>query len=277
MTIREKVIKAINEYVAKNGYDTWMSRKEITEYINSCYKEKINYNSLLPPDYCYNRYNSGLSDFANKDRLLEYNDGMFKLLGENYPYTGDVWHYPSDRNIKPYIFGRWENGIFRLYSNSEVEDIKKEESFKTEATSIAVNIDRELDLHGLKGEERIAASKVRVNQSIYRTGLLRRYKTCCLCGVSNTNLLIASHIKPWSEAEAEEKLDFDNGLLLCPNHDKLFDQGYISFNDNGKIMISEELDEMNRLFVNVNDNMKLSLNRGNIKYMKYHREHIFKG
>lgn len=41
------------------------------------------------------------------------------------------------------------------------------------------------------------------------------------------------------------------GLLLCPNHDKAFDRGYIAFNDNGLIIISDELDDTNRVFLNL--------------------------
>ena len=58
-------------------------------------------------------------------------------------------------------------------------------------------------------------------------------------------LLVASHIKPWSISDANEKLDIHNGLLMCPNHDKLFDRGYISFDDTGRILISEKLDDNN--------------------------------
>ena len=121
MTIREKVINAVNYYVDKNGYDTWMSRKEFCDFINSFYpgQQPINYSSLLPADYCYNRYNFGLTDFEHKDRLLEYDNGKLRLLGENYPYTGDVWHFPQNPEMKPYIVGHWSNGIFELYSDQE--------------------------------------------------------------------------------------------------------------------------------------------------------------
>lgn len=51
------------------------------------------------------------------------------------------------------------------------------------------------------------------------------------CGVSDEHFLIDSHIKPWSQSNNQEWLDVNNGLLLCPNHDALFDKGiiYISF------------------------------------------------
>ncbi len=137
-------------------------------------------------------------------------------------------------------------------------------------------IEKDLDTYDIEGSERLSLIKVRVNQSVFRNKLLDRYKHCCLCNVENSSLLIASHIKPWVESETGEKLDVDNGLLLCPNHDALFDNGYISFDDNGKIMISEHLSQVDRIFMNVNYDMKIEMTSGNKKYMKYHREHILK-
>ena len=104
---------------------------------------------------------------------------------------------------------------------------------------------------------------------------MKRYSKCCLCGVCNESLLIASYIKPWSESESREKLDVDNGLLLCPNHDKLFDRGWISFNDDGNVMISGELTTNDMFFMNVREDMKISLSEKNKQYMKYHRNNIF--
>lgn len=66
-----------------------------------------------------------------------------------------------------------------------------------------------------------------------------------------------------------------NGLLLCPNHDKAFDRGYISFDDNGLIIISDVLDDTNRVFLNLRQDMSIKLTDGNREYLKYHRENIF--
>ena len=142
--------------------------------------------------------------------------------------------------------------------------------------NFADSIEKELSSLGILGEERLAYIKVRVNQSVFREHLLRRYEHCCLCNVSDNALLRASHIKPWSESNANEKLDVDNGLILCPNHDVLFDQGFISFNDEGKILISDRLSENDRMFMNVNPNMEIKLTEGNKEYMDYHRKKIFK-
>ena len=116
-----------------------------------------------------------------------------------------------------------------------------------------------------------------MNQGIFRDLLLEKYSHCSLCQVSNKELLIASHIKPWSKSESIEKLDRNNGFLLCPNHDRLFDKGYISFKDDGSIMISGNLSEIDRIFTNVRPDMSIELTIDNKRYLQYHREHIFKG
>ena len=99
---------------------------------------------------------------------------------------------------------------------------------------------------------------------------------CCLCGVNNEDFLIASHIKPWSVSDENEKLNEFNGLLLCPNHDKLFDKGFISFDNNGNILISNKLDKTNRMFLNIGEQMKIDVNADNIEFIEYHRKNIFK-
>lgn len=274
MTISEKVIKAINNYVAENGYETWMSGNEVQDYVNSCFEDKIKNGSLQPTDYCYNIYNTGLPNFAERGRLLEYKEKQYRLLGENYPYTGDTWHRPKSK--ESYVVGRWENGEFVLYSKADVESIKEEEKLMSNALSVIESIEEDLESSGLVGEERIAVTKIRINQSVYRKGLLRRQKMCCLCGVSDDGLLIASHIKPWRVSDANEKVDFDNGLLLCPNHDRLFDLGYITFDNDGQIVISNDLSDKDRTFMNVNATMKIQMNGKSREYMVYHREIIFR-
>ena len=128
------------------------------------------------------------------------------------------------------------------------------ESIKGKSKSdaeIVAEIETEIDNLSLEGKERVALVKTRVNQSVFRERLLNRYSNCCLCKVENPALLIASHIKPWAVSTAEEKLDADNGFLLCPNHDALFDGGYISFEDDGSILISKRLSAMDCTFTNV--------------------------
>lgn len=138
------------------------------------------------------------------------------------------------------------------------------------------SIIEEIENGSREGEEKEALVRVRVNQGIFREKLLRKYSKCCLCGVCTPEFLIASHIKPWAISNSNEKLDSENGLLMCPNHDKLFDGGWISFSDDGNILISSVLQQNERIFMNVHENMKIEMSGKKQEYMEFHRKNIYK-
>lgn len=93
------------------------------------------------------------------------------------------------------------------------------------------------------GEEVDAIVKRRIGQGPFRDLLEEVHGvTCCVSGITNRRLLIASHIVPWSKASSIQKTDHENGLLLSVIWDALFDKGFISFDDHGKLLRSEELD-----------------------------------
>jgi len=83
----------------------------------------------------------------------------------------------------------------------------------------------------------------RIGQDLFRTALLDYWHgRCCITGLSVPALLRASHIKPWAKcASDEERLDVFNGLLLAPHVDALFDGGWISFADDGTVIVSGAL------------------------------------
>lgn len=163
----------------------------------------------------------------------------------------------------------------RLWRKKKIID--SNELINKTSAKIAKKIENDIEELELNGIEKEAIVKVRVNQSIFRDRLITRYKRCCLCNVDSKNMLIASHIKPWSVSTSKEKLDINNGFLLCPNHDKLFDKGYITFDKTGKILISKELSENQYKDLNINKKIQLKLTEGNIKYLNYHRKNVFKG
>ncbi|MBT2616129.1 HNH endonuclease [Bacillus sp. ISL-78] len=116
----------------------------------------------------------------------------------------------------------------------------------------------------------------RIGQSTFKKALLAIEKKCRLCGLSDERFLVASHIKPWSQSNNQERLDVNNGLLLCPNHDTLFDKGYISFQEDGMILISASLDEATKVFLYINETMRLERNEVQKNYIKWHKENVFK-
>uniref|UniRef100_UPI003FF015C7 HNH endonuclease n=1 Tax=[Lactobacillus] rogosae TaxID=706562 RepID=UPI003FF015C7 len=161
----------------------------------------------------------------------------------------------------------WDNQIYGMEMKMKIRKLRKYKSDKVNEI--------EKYTEELEGKEKEAVVKVRINQDKFREKLINKYKKCCLCNVNMNELLVASHIKPWSISDANEKLDIHNGLLMCPNHDKLFDRGYISFDDTGRILISEKLDDNNRMYMNITPTMKIDITEENIKYIKYHRKNVF--
>lgn len=88
-------------------------------------------------------------------------------------------------------------------------------------------------------------------------------------------MLIVSYIKPWSKSDNFEKVDSDDGLLLCPHHDVVFDKGLISFDDDGKIIISKKLSQEDAMLLNSSDKQSIKLSPETLTYIKYHRAEIF--
>lgn len=128
----------------------------------------------------------------------------------------------------------------------------------------------------LTGNEKEVLVKARINQGQYRQMLIRKYHCkCCLCGVTDDRMLIASHIKPWSRCDAYEKVAEYNGLLLCPNHDRLFDKGLISFKDSGEVIISETLSNNDRLFLNIREGMRINIETEQLPFVRFHRKEVF--
>lgn len=130
----------------------------------------------------------------------------------------------------------------------------------------------------LKNEKR-ALIKIRLGQSNYRKKLIEYWDKSCVTKLEMQELLIASHIKPFSECSENEKYDLFNGLLLTPNYDKLFDKFLISFDKYGKILISSLLEksDLKKLGISEEDKLnseKISINH--FDYLKYHNEIFYK-
>lgn len=264
------VANFINNYIHKHPKDVHKSKAEIDKMISDAGIKIGSWDE--PSDHCYNSVpDSGANKFAEEIHLFEIiQKGKYKLLGENYPYNGLVFkkkQTPSETTM----IGEWKNGKLKMWDESYQ---MTEDEYSDSICSIEEN-DGKISSSNLIGKEKDTVIKVRVNQSLFRNRLMSRYDSCCLCGMKNKHFLVASHIKPWSESSSEEKLDADNGLLLCPNHDILFDRGWITFDDDGKIIISSGLDYDDYALLNISSNMYIDVWNGNKKYLAYHRAYKF--
>ncbi|MBB3103737.1 HNH endonuclease [Azomonas macrocytogenes] len=119
--------------------------------------------------------------------------------------------------------------------------------------------------------------RARCGQGLFRQKVLAIEPRCRLTGVDDQSFLIASHIRPWRDCENDERLDGNNGLMLAPHVDKLFDRGWISFEDSGDLLVAKVAEPVLEAW-----GIKLSINVGTftakqVAYLAYHRKVVFRG
>lgn len=139
-------------------------------------------------------------------------------------------------------------------------------------------VEKEIEEKRLPAETREQLVKARIGQGAYRQKLLEESSECIITRVNDERILMASHIKPWSVSEDNEKIDHNNGLVLTPTYDKLFDQGFISFEDNGNVLLSPYISPLNLKKLNLIKGKTYSIppSEKRKEYLRYHRDHIFK-
>jgi putative restriction endonuclease len=137
-----------------------------------------------------------------------------------------------------------------------------------------------IEADGTIGEtEKQSLVKSRRGQGLFRERVATLEPRCRVTGVENPTYRIASHIKPWSRCSHEERLDGHNGLLLAPHIDHLFDNGFISFADDGTLLISPVADvvALERMGVPTEKTMTVgSFTEKQRAYLVFHREEVFK-
>jgi hypothetical protein len=114
----------------------------------------------------------------------------------------------------------------------------------------------------------------RVGQGAYRKSILFRWNyKCAVTSYSRSDVLIASHIVPWKNANNEERLDVANGILLSPTYDALFDRNLISFENNGKIILSNTFSQTKYDQLGVTGKEQIhQFSADNYNYLDRHRE-----
>lgn len=149
-------------------------------------------------------------------------------------------------------------------------------SFRLELLSeqVGTDIDAVEASTELPSTERKALVAARVGQGRFRQELVKKWGCCAATGFTQTSLLVASHIKPWRLADNRERLDPYNGLLLLPNIDKAFDRNYITFAQDGKIILSRELENIQQLAVT--EDIKIKFDVRHQKYLDFHRNECFR-
>jgi 5-methylcytosine-specific restriction enzyme A len=122
--------------------------------------------------------------------------------------------------------------------------------------------------------ERSGLVTSRVGQGAYRKRIIHRWEyKCAVTNFNKLDILIASHIVPWSKATDHERLDINNGLLLSPTYDALFDKHLITFDKNGKIQLSDKIEISAYQKIGVTGKEQIDhLSMYNVQYLERHNQ-----
>lgn len=148
----------------------------------------------------------------------------------------------TDRNIKGLAHaGKADKQIWdEFYNNWEL----LLEAYGKEANRYLIRPDEDIEAGGIElpeDTETVMQVKVRRAQSFFRRSVLANYDyRCTICQIDNLKLLNAGHIIPWSVDE-HRRADPQNGLALCALHDRAFDRGLLTIDEEYRVVLSEKL------------------------------------
>jgi len=212
--------------------------------------------------------NRAIREHLNNNRRLL----LFQMMGHGRPYRflgefrfRNAYHEPGVLDTR----GQPRTAI--VFKLEPVEN-----SFEPFHFAIADKPQPQLSLSSTAS---LQLTEVRSKQSLFKRRLLTVEKQCRLTGLADLRFLRASHIKPWSKCTSgDERIDGSNGLLLSPQADLLFDQGWITFEDAGSLVRSDNLP------TEVIERIGLDLRKGRgcgsffekqRTYLEFHRSQVF--
>jgi len=175
--------------------------------------------------------------------------------------------------------------IWNEFFNNQEELIFLSEKILAEKQNTSIESkyqDILFDLKNLKGEDVIRQVKTRVNQSVFRQMVLTNYDSkCAITGIDIPELLLASHILPWSKNE-KERLNPENGICLSALYDKAFDKGLIGINQDYQVLISPIIKKETLFyqthFGTIENKRIIEPQKYNPSkdFLRYHQQNIFK-
>jgi putative restriction endonuclease len=127
--------------------------------------------------------------------------------------------------------------------------------------------------------ERTALIQARRGQGLFRDNVRSIEHACRITRVARMEHLVASHIQPWRDSSNEQRLDGENGLLLTPTVDHLFDKGFISFENTGQLIVSPVADPVSLKRMGVDRDARVNVGpfaEGQRQYLEFHRENVLR-
>lgn len=211
----------------------------------------------------------GMAQFKPKDHMGLLSQTLPELLSPIRPDGGGNQIYLAQ------ISQRMADILIALskgVGDSIVEDLSQNLDFATPNEGLA-------EVDEIKMRTDIGTTQItqiinsRRGQGVFKANVRLIENACRVTKISNPKHLIASHIKPWSKSDDTEKLSGFNGLLLAPHIDHLFDKGFISFEGNGNLILSSQLDSsvLNKWSIDKKINVG-SFRNEQQQFLEYHRD-----
>ena len=219
------------------------------------------------------------TDYRHPGELrLVWDGDILWMLHSNGEEVGVSSTFPATLLLDTYL-----PGMFRYFKNGGAKPEYPDGVLVTRSKPIEdfpSDITEDDNLPPVGDTTRRQVIEARVGQGVYRDRLLAKWdNACAVTGLVAPEFLMASHARPWKGGTNGQRLDGDNGLPLIPNLDKLFDKGFITFEDDGAIRISAALPSAAYAPLGIDPAMHLikPLNPQQKEYMAYHRDNVFKG
>jgi len=257
-------------------------------------EERFHFDDFFEEDYFH--WDSQTTQHINSPKIQEIVTGKrtphlmvrvqakIKSKTQAFIYCGRLIYKEHEANTSKPVHIIFENIDYD--DHTENEDLKEIYAWKpTKAGKVSkTKIDKKGVISNRRKKnykkpnhtERTGTVTSRVGQGYYRQQIIERWNgTCPVTKCSIGPILISSHIVPWSESNDDERLDVDNGILLSPNVDALFDKYLISFDDDGKLLVSDKLDHVNLNTLSLNKDISIPVTEGMKKYLERHRKKFY--
>lgn len=267
---KTNLLKYLDDAKAEYYAQEQIYHNDISTYYNERYQEVENLETEHIPFSIYDA-SDNLSQRQNRG-YIRSDDPIWKLWRElilpKISYLSILKLVPvvtTEENNRPIFY-------FRILLDYQ---------FRTFVHPSALQLIEEVSVANIPELEEIKKS-YRIGQEKYRRAVIEYMPQCPFSKITDERLLIASHIKPYSvcikEKREDEALDYLNGLALSPTYDRLFDQGYITFSDNGQLICGTQLSSYTWDKLNINPMGKNKMRifpESRESYLDYHRRHVF--
>ena len=212
-----------------------------------------------------------------EDVAMALTEGIYKITDKNNAPIYTMTH----EFLGDYVSLLEASNTLHITSDPTSTDLRSKvnHAIKTNRKKRAIRTINQIQqsISSLSTTEKEAVCKQRIGQGLFKDLLLEKYSCkCALCDIATKRMLIGSHIKEWADSNDTEKLDENNGLLLCAHHDALFDKHLISFNDDGTLIVSSTLDATEQRNLRLSDIPILSITNEMKPYLAHHRSKLYR-